>query len=154
MLSVVVVDERQLDREALQGMLQYGTESEFRIWAVASPSDNLTPDTGQPDVLVLNLGVGSISDESGREAIRAIRAQLPEIPIMAIFESDGSAATGLKVMTAGIRGYCPASVSLELFSAALRLVAAGGIFVPPELMPDFLSLLISAEIWPGFSTVN
>ena len=133
MLTVVLIDPTPLSQEGLKGMLQ-DAEAGFEVHAVPGPTSDLMLHGGPPDVVIINLKSEDIPGETAQAAIRSIRAQVPDRPVMALVESDGSSVTAHKALAAGLRGYCPASISMELFVAAVRLVAAGGIFLPPELM--------------------
>jgi DNA-binding NarL/FixJ family response regulator len=81
------------------------------------------------DLAVFNIGAASVCDIGIAQEIGELRVRLDEKPIMllapAVRMSDVQCALRL-----GVRGFMPASLSAADILAGLRIVLAGGIFVP------------------------
>jgi DNA-binding NarL/FixJ family response regulator len=63
------------------------------------------------------------------EAIAALRNAGTGGPVVLVTDDDSSPAI-VAALDAGVNGYVPTSLSLEIVSEAVRLVGAGGTFVP------------------------
>jgi len=87
-------------------------------------------ESGSPQVAILDLGLPGCS---GIEALSKFRGACPDTAVV-IFSATEDGVTVRSALRAGARGYIPKSSSKELMQAALRVVAQGGIYVPPEAL--------------------
>ena len=69
----------------------------------------------------------------GFEGLRALRRLLPRTPIMVLSASE-EAADLFGALESGASGYLPKSAPAPVILEALRLVLAGGVYVPRELV--------------------
>jgi two-component system nitrate/nitrite response regulator NarL len=67
----------------------------------------------------------------GIEALFRLRAARQDVPVV-VFSSDDERQTIGAAFDAGAAGYVPKSTDPQLMVAALRLVAEGGRYVPPQ----------------------
>jgi DNA-binding NarL/FixJ family response regulator len=67
------------------------------------------------------------------EGIRALRRVLPRVPIMVLSASE-DAADLFGALESGASGYLPKSAPASVILEALRLILAGGVYVPRELL--------------------
>ncbi len=70
---------------------------------------------------------------SGGEAIRELHRRLPDTPIVVVSE-PAPAARVREAIDEGARGYIPKDTSRQVLASALRLVLAGGVYVPPSVL--------------------
>jgi len=67
----------------------------------------------------------------GPEALIEFKEALPEVPVVAVCGSPEPKAIAL-ALQAGAAGYIPKGTRHTVMMPALQLVAAGGVFVPPQ----------------------
>src|SRR5688572_9296625 len=80
------------------------------------------------DLCLLDLG---LPDCSGLEALARMRESLPALPVVVVSAAD-DAKSVLAALDLGAMGYIPKTSPREVLLGAVRLVAAGGIYVPLE----------------------
>ncbi len=82
-----------------------------------------------PDLMLFDLRMPGMA---GGATLRALRAQCPDAKLAVVSASEAREDI-LDALGAGAHGYIPKSSSPEQLVAALRLIVAGGIYVPPAL---------------------
>lgn len=83
---------------------------------------------GSADLVLLDLNMPGMGGIAG---LQRLRARLPTIPVVVASGQD-DAATIRAVLAAGAAGFIPKSERPEVLLGALRLVLAGGVYVPPR----------------------
>jgi len=86
------------------------------------------------ELVLLDLGLPGCV---GIEALTRFREALPGVRV-AIVSARADGPTVRAALGAGAAGYLPKTMPAKTMVAALRLVAAGGIYVPPEALADLL----------------
>ena len=81
-----------------------------------------------PTLAILDLGLPA---HSGIGALTHFREQVPEVPVV-VFSTFENRGVVLAALDAGAMGFIPKTASSSVLVSALRLVLAGGIYVPPE----------------------
>ena len=86
----------------------------------------------------LNLAVVYIRDQRltntcVQSALELLRMRFPEASTVVLADSDDVDEVN-RALAYGVRGYIPTSVEWEVAVAALRLVSAGGTFVPADAL--------------------
>lgn len=128
--SVLLLDRSMMTRECLARMLESGCP-ELHIWAAGSVTE--VPE--QPHGLVLlNIRSASVDDGELEQTVAEVRERLgDEVPIAIISDRD-EVGLQLSAVRQGYRGFIPTSLTSELAIAAIRLMMAGGVFVPNLLI--------------------
>jgi DNA-binding NarL/FixJ family response regulator len=72
----------------------------------------------------------------GTTTVRAIRERAPQLPV-AIVSADEDPATVATLLQIGVCGFIPKSDPADVIAGAVRLILAGGIYVPPRLVGQF-----------------
>jgi DNA-binding NarL/FixJ family response regulator len=85
-----------------------------------------------PDLVLLDLGLPGCQ---GLDALARFRSRFPEVPIV-VLSATCDRASILAALDAGAVGYLPKTLKPDIMVAALRLVAAGGVYVPPEALQE------------------
>jgi DNA-binding NarL/FixJ family response regulator len=131
--TVLLVDARAWTREALARGLEVAAR-DLRVLRFADLSElpGAELPTGAAVILLTMTGSG-LSDPRVSSAIAATRSSLPEIPVMVLSEEEDAEAI-LEAVERGLNGYVPMSLELGPVARALIFVAAGGTFVPAELL--------------------
>jgi two-component system response regulator NreC len=128
-ISVVLADDHNVIRAGLRSMLE--EESDLRVIGEAADSasaSKLTRDR-RPDVLVLDLQMPG-ADPAGD--IRALRESTPETAIVVLtMQNDPRKARDL--LRVGAAGYVLKQAAERKLTEAIRVAAAGGSYIDPEL---------------------
>jgi DNA-binding NarL/FixJ family response regulator len=124
----LIVDDHPIMRDALSTSLlslgvfdELDTASDFQALL-----DTLERDSAY-QMLILGL---SLTDVSGSEGVVHIRELYPEIPII-IFSGDDSTDIIAECFELGVHGFVSKNSSMQIFVHAIRIVLAGGIYIPP-----------------------
>jgi DNA-binding NarL/FixJ family response regulator len=138
---VVIVDDDRLLTDALA--LAWGAEPDLRIAGIA--------DTGaagvdlacqaHPDVVLID---HNLPDMTGAEATAALRAQLPEVPVV-IMTIDPTDAAMLAVIEAGASGFVAKAEGIRAVAAVVRRAAAGEMLIAAETVARLLALARDRE---------
>jgi DNA-binding NarL/FixJ family response regulator len=137
--TVGIVDPRSLTREGLVKLLE--STGRFRVLAVARPAEVLTKASEERisvDVILVGLGSTLVSDDSVRTDIALLTKALPEVPIIVLCDLKDSQHIG-EALRQGIRGYIPTTLTSRILIEALRLIQAGGTFIPADALSEALS---------------
>jgi DNA-binding NarL/FixJ family response regulator len=70
-----------------------------------------------------------LRDASVLDALEALRDEFPDTPTV-IFSGDESVATMANAFEYGIRGYIPKSTPTPVVASAIRMILAGGSYIP------------------------
>jgi len=86
----------------------------------------------RPDLVLLDLGLPGCE---GLDALARFRRRFPALPLI-VLSATCDRGSILAALEAGAVGYIPKTSKPEVMIAALRLVAAGGTYVPPEALEE------------------
>jgi DNA-binding NarL/FixJ family response regulator len=104
--------------------------------AVSDPEDVFDAE-GHPrsdiQLYIYRVATPSVSDEETRAAIAALIERLPGSPLVLLCERNDPEEVR-QALAYGVRGYITTSLDPGLVLGALRLVRAGGTFVPPQAL--------------------
>ena len=126
-MKVLLVDDHPLILSALQAMIQE-LDPDVRVTAVGSAAaarSALVADADF-DLVLLDLQLG---DASGFDVLVEMRKAHPALPVVVISASD-RASDVIQAIDLGAMGFVPKRASNDTLVEALRLVMAGGIYVP------------------------
>jgi RNA polymerase sigma factor (sigma-70 family) len=134
---VALIDQKPLIRESIQRLLE-ATTDDLSVFTVANTAE-LFVGRGERhlkfDLVILDVGSGSLSDAWARECLQALNRRLSDVPIV-ILSDDGDSAQMMDALTYGVRGYITTGLSSKVAVEALHLVCAGGTFVPISALMD------------------
>ena len=136
-IRIVVVDDQRLFRESIAGML--GAEPAFEVVGLAGNGLEAIELARQlvPDIVLMDVKMPHMD---GIEAVRQIKAELPQIRIVLLttFTTDGYVLEGL---SAGANGYILKDTSTVGLVSAIRAVAAGEQVIAPDIAARMMQLL-------------
>lgn len=87
---------------------------------------------GEPalDLLLMDL---HMPGAHGTATVRAVRDRAPQLPV-AVVSADEDPAAVAELLRMGVCGFIPKSDSANVIVSAVRLILAGGTYVPPRLV--------------------
>ncbi len=145
-ILVVLVDEAALTRETLAELLQSNAQ-DFNVRSVSHCHHIRSAET-TPDVIVFNGKARALRDTNVSAAVACMMDIWPTVPRLIISEHTMQPVTALDAVRIGWHGYFPANERTELLIAAIRLVALGGVFVPPsalQVLADMITPITRPE---------
>lgn len=130
-MKVLIADDHAIFRQGLRVVLGE-LDPAVEILEAADFGEALTIAKGVP-ALSLLLADLRMPEMDGFEGLRALRRLLPRVPIMVLSASE-EAADLFGALESGASGYLPKSAPAPVILEALRLVLAGGVYVPREIV--------------------
>jgi DNA-binding NarL/FixJ family response regulator len=138
-LRVLLVDDHEVVRRGIRAMLEAdGCEVVAEAESVAEALD--AADRHRPDVVVMDV---RLTDGSGIEATREIRARHPQIRVLMLTSFADHEAMFSSIM-AGASGYVLKQIRGNDLIEAVRAVGAGRNLLDPTLSGEVLALLRAA----------
>lgn len=130
-IKAVLADDHVLFRDGFALLLQQ-LESGACCLTCGGLEDalSLLGNNGDTDLLFLDLNMPGMQ---GADSIEAIHRIYPAMPII-IMSGEESRNQMASLLAAGAAGYIPKSSSPPVMISAIRLVLAGGIYVPSQLL--------------------
>jgi DNA-binding NarL/FixJ family response regulator len=145
-IAVLLVDGMTLTRECLLHTLSAGAK-DFEIRGIARWGDIGDDALRRPDITLLNINGARLGDDWVIEQIKAVRDRLPGVPMIVLSERDDTTAA-IQAVHLGLQGYVPSTLSSGMLVAVIRLVLAGGTFVPPSVVQAQLDQIAESR-WHG-----
>jgi DNA-binding NarL/FixJ family response regulator len=134
-ISIALIDPKPLTRQSMRDVL---TEAfpESAMVAVSTCEELLEIDgrqIGKLNLVVIYIRNEGLTNTWVQSALELLRVRLPEASAVVLSDRDGVDEVN-RALTHGVRGYIPTSVECEIAVAALRLISAGGTFVPADAL--------------------
>jgi DNA-binding NarL/FixJ family response regulator len=131
---IALIDESALRRASALNLLRaYMREGARPFRDAAEFLAQLHGHAGAPSGIVLSVGARSLMKEPLREQLRALRRALPSTPVIVLSDLD-EPEEARAAFREGARGYILTSLEPLLVIEAIRMVLAGGTFVPVEMI--------------------
>lgn len=129
-MRVLVIDDHPLIREIMPAVLAKAL-GEVAIRCEATLEAGLARAAAEPpDLVVLDLGLPGCD---GIDSMMRFRMQFPQMPVVVV-SSNSDAEVMRAVLDAGAAGFIPKTSKPDVMVAALKVIAAGGTYVPPEAL--------------------
>lgn len=132
-MRALVIDDHPLIHEIMPAVLRKAL-GEVTVATEASLEAGLMRAAGSvpPDLVLLDLGLPGCE---GIDALTRFRLEFPELPVV-VLSATIDRESILGALDSGASGYIPKTSKPEVMIAALKLVSAGGIYVPPEALEE------------------
>ena len=136
-IKILLADDHALYREGISHILD-ALEADVTIieacdyaeaFQVARQHDDF--DLALVDLVMPGMNPG----EDRFEGLRTLRAELADVPIVVISASDDREHV-LKAVNCGAVGYIPKTLDSKVVLGAIRLVFAGGMYLPPTVLDE------------------
>jgi DNA-binding NarL/FixJ family response regulator len=138
---VALIDSRPLMRASVELLLENWT-AEFCV-VPFNAADDFMAGIGQDGdliaVVLLNIGHDDLACPALQATVRRLTQREPSAPVVILSDRDTRDQI-LEAFRLGARGYIPTSTEPRLAIEAVRLVQAGGTFIPPKLLDTGLDL--------------
>ena len=138
-MKLLLVDDHALFREGV-AMLLRSLDSDVEILEAPSYETALDVVARNEDIDMVLMDL-QLPGASGLHAIRELRVRYPELPLVAVSSSEDK-RTVLEALDAGAMGFVPKSSTSGVLKAALQLIMAKGVYLPPSVF-----LTDAAERW-------
>jgi DNA-binding NarL/FixJ family response regulator len=127
-MNVLLTDDHVLFREGVSLLLQ-PLIGGGQTWQAGSCDEALTllDERGAADLALMDL---AMPGTPGLQGIALLRQRWPQMPVVALSSADDR-DTVLKAIDAGAMGFVPKSSSSAVLMAALQLILARGVYLPP-----------------------
>jgi DNA-binding NarL/FixJ family response regulator len=131
--SVALIDPKALTRSPI-GELLAKAFPEYPLVAASTCEELLEIEgIGRPNLVVVYIRSAGLTNTWVQSALELLRLRLPEASAVVLSDRDDAEEVN-RALTQGVRGYIPTSVECEVAVAALRLIGAGGTFVPVKAL--------------------
>jgi len=137
MITVAIVDDNRLVREALAAMLDRLPDLRAVAVGVADPA---FLDETQPDVLLLDVG---LRDEDSLGVAAAVTKHAPDAKVI-VMDLLPMNEDIVQFVNAGVSGFVLKDATFDEFVATIRTVAAGGKVLPPRMTESLFSQIVTA----------
>jgi DNA-binding NarL/FixJ family response regulator len=130
---VALIDPKPLTRRSIGELLAEAFPECAMV--VASTCEELleTEGIGIANLVVVYIRSAGLTNTWIQSALELLRVRLPEASAVVLSDRDDVEEVN-RALTHGVRGYIPTSVECEIAVAALRLIGAGGTFVPAHAL--------------------
>lgn len=130
-MRALVIDDHPLIQEAVSSALRrLDAAADLDVASDCERGFEFAAQGAEPDVVLLDLNLPGLS---GIAAVKAWRTRFPGVPVI-VLSGTTDQQTVLAAMGAGAAGFIPKSSSNEVMLSAVRLVLAGGKYVPSEAL--------------------
>lgn len=149
-IKVMMIDDHTLVRAGLKALI--ARQPDMEVIAEAASADDAVEALRQhtPDVCTVDL---SLPDISGTSLIKQIHARQPECRVLVVSMHD-EATHGTRAFRAGALGYvCKHEGSSQVIDA-IRKVAAGEVYMTPQMQKLSLNALLSGQSDSGEGEVG
>lgn len=129
MQTCLICDDHAMMREALAGVVSIGwPDTEIRQ-AADFPAAWSAALVSPPDLIISDLVMPGASPIEG---IGKLRSVAPNSPVLVVTANEEDAVL-LALFRLGIAGFAPKTSKSAIIEAAIRLVLAGGRYLPPRI---------------------
>ncbi len=143
-MKILLADDHALIRSGLRGELaELDAAIDFVEAWDADSMQRIFDAHHDIDLALVDLTMPGMS---GAQTIDSLRQAHPTVPLIVLSGVDGGAEVQA-VLRAGAAGFIPKSANSKVMLQAIRLVLAGGQYLPPQLM----SLLEAESQHPGMT---
>jgi DNA-binding NarL/FixJ family response regulator len=134
-MSMALIDPKPLTRRSIADLLAKAFPESAMV-AASTCEELLEIDErriGRPNLVVVYVRDVGLTNTWVQSALELLRVRLPEASTVVLSDKDDVDEVN-RALTHGVRGYIPTSVECGVAVAALRLVSAGGTFVPADAL--------------------
>jgi DNA-binding NarL/FixJ family response regulator len=132
-MKILVIDDHDLVREGLRNVMQ-GLEADVEVLEAELGRQGCDLAAQHPDLDLVLLDL-ALPDMSGLDALDLFGMRHADLPVVILSGTD-DAHIMRQCLDRGAAGFLPKSSVSGVLVSVLRLVLAGGTYVPPEMLFD------------------
>ncbi len=142
MIKILVVDDQNFTRQALQAILE--TESDFEVaWKASSGAEAIDYlEQTEVDVVIADL---EMPEMNGLELTKILGQRFPETKVIILSSHDDGDNIKSAVLESGAKGYLLKNTSAQEIVDTIRAVQKGHFQLGPGLSEKLLALLIQEK---------
>ena len=143
-MKILVVDDHPLIREAMTTVLQQ-LDPGIEVLEAGNCDDALATAAREPDLALVLLDI-RMPGTSGLDGLEVLRERHPQVPVVVLSASEDRNEV-MRALDLGAMGFIPKTQSSRVMIGALKLVLAGGVYLPAEVMsqPPVVSAVAETE---------
>ncbi len=141
MTRLLLVDDHAVVRSGLKMLLSGHSEMEIVGEADSAAGALQEAERTQPDVILMDIG---LPDKTGIEATREIKKRFPDVKIVALTIHEDEEYF-FQMLDAGASGYVPKRAAPEELVTAIRVAAAGEVYLYPSMAKLLVRDYLNAE---------
>lgn len=145
-VRVVLIDDQNLVRQGIRGLLALSDEVEVVAEADDGMSGLAVITEHRPDVVLLDL---RMPRHDGIWTLEALQASGDDVPVLVLTTFDDDELV-LRALRSGAKGYLLKDVTLDQLIGAIRTLSDGGTLVQPAITDRLLRAIRSS----GFAEVG
>jgi DNA-binding NarL/FixJ family response regulator len=130
-MKILLLDDHALIREALRGVIRELNEQAL-IAEASDARQAMALIAENPDLNLILLDL-NLPDRNGFELLTELRERHPAISVV-VLSAFNDRTNVMKALDLGALGFVPKSSSREVMLNALRLIFAGGMYIPPDIL--------------------
>ncbi len=132
-MDVLIVDDHPIVHQTL-GIAVGAVLPEARQHVAFNLTEALEIAEGlaKDSLVLLDLG---LPEGSGMDVLKRFRSAFPQMVVVVVSATESSVLVAAALKT-GAAGYIPKTSSPNLIIAALKVIVAGGTYIPPQILPD------------------
>ena len=142
--NILIVDDHPIVRQGLAEMVNH--EDDLLVCGQAEDAHQAMKAVKEqkPDMAIVDI---SLKETSGMELIKDLKAQYPNLPVLALSMHDESLYAE-RALRAGARGYIMKAEATEKVILAIRTILSGEIYISKKMASKMMRKLVggSAEI--------
>lgn len=128
MSLVLIVEDNPRNMKLVRDVLQ--VKGHETLEATTAEDGIVLAVERRPDLVLMDI---QLPDVSGLSLLEELTQRLPQLPVI-MLSADHDAGIVHHSLEQGARGFLPKSSLNQVLVSAIRLVAAGGVYVPPEAL--------------------
>jgi DNA-binding NarL/FixJ family response regulator len=132
-MKCLVVDDHELIREAMRGTLAQ-LEGGAVILEASDSREAMRVIEDQPDLDLVLLDL-NLPDRDGYSVLVELRKTHPSVSVV-VMSAQQDHDSVLKALNLGALGFIPKSAPRKVILGAIQLVISGGIYIPPQALPQ------------------
>jgi DNA-binding NarL/FixJ family response regulator len=133
--SIVIIHRRTVFRDCMAQCLEMAYV-DHNVFSFSTIAEWLTSGKQSSlDAAVVIIVIDALNESSAAD-LEFLETNAVTIPVVIVSDSDDLNHI-IRILKSGVRGYIPSSLSFNVAVEALRLVKAGGVFIPASsIVPD------------------
>lgn len=128
-MKIILADDHALFRGGLSLVLQ-NLDGEVEVIEAGNLDEAVAHGRTGADLALLDLNMPGMNGAAG---VTRFREQAQAVPVVVVSASEDAAEIE-QLLDAGAVGYIPKSSSSQVMLSALKLVLAGGVYVPSQML--------------------